>query len=199
MYILHIADEDRRPREVKQLIQDHTGSARRRFRWGFLVFWSPCHMEAQKYPLSSSFSVSQPSWLLSTVVDLAAKVSSWVRGSCLREEGACVIWLLLPTTSPSRFLLLKETRPCSFQILKKKKKKKSAHLKMEKVEEYSIEISLSPVCGLWWQIFSGLLGMYQQYTCVYTCVINCFLSLCKSGTEWWGSYNHRLWRQSPWV
>lgn len=45
---------------------------------------------------------------------------------------------------------------------------------MEKVEEYSIEISLSPVCGLWWQIFSGLLGMYQQYTCVYMCVINFF-------------------------
>ena len=103
-------------------------------------------MEAQKYPLSSSFLVSHPSWeqLLSTVVDPTAKVSSLVRGSCSREEGACVIWLLLPTTSLFKFLPPKETRPCSFQILKKK----SSHLKMEKVEEYSIEISLSPVCGL---------------------------------------------------
>ena len=81
-------------------------------------------MEAQKYPLSSSFLVSHPSWqqLLSTVVDPTAKVSSLVRGSCSREEGACVIWLMLPTTSPFKFLPPKETRPCSFQILKKKKK-----------------------------------------------------------------------------
>ena len=84
--------------------------------------WSPCHMEAQKYPLSSSFLVSHPSWeqLLSTVVDPTAKVSSLVRGSCSREEGACVIWLLLPTTSLFKFLPPKETRLCSFQILKKK-------------------------------------------------------------------------------
>lgn len=133
-----------------------------------MFFWSPCHMEAQKYPLSSSFLVSHPSWLLSTFVDPAAKVSSWVRGSCSREEGACVIWLLLPTTSPFKFLPPKETRPCSFQILKKKKKK-SAHLKMEKVEECSIEMSFSCM----WAVMTDFLRSPRHVPAIYLCVYVC--------------------------
>lgn len=167
MYILHIADEDRMPREVKQLIQDHTGSARQRFRWGFLFFWSPCHMEAQKYPLSSSFSVSQPSWLLSTVVDPAAKVSSWVRGSCLREEGACVIWLLLPTTAPSRFLPLKETRPCSFQILKKKKKCTLKNGKSRRIFNRNKSFSCM------WAVMTDFLRSPRHVPAIYLCVYVC--------------------------
>lgn len=159
--------------------------------------WSPCPMGAQIHLLSSSLGLPV-FWVLTVViVDLAAKVSSWLGKQLfltfLREvpvwSGFCFS-PLLPNSS--------RRKPDPIQF--KTKKKKKCLLKIHKVQKNAKwKVSFSPTHRLCWLISQVSFQANTRNICVYICVSFFSFPLHKWYLVWWGDSHYRLWRQSLWV